>query len=244
MEKVYKPTLISGEVFARAYGTNDPLLSVGNVDELKLSHDEEVKKLKDRRRSSGGSYAKAARLNGINITMQLRDINKTNLSRALKGAATTVEAGSVTGEVHSATKGELVRLAHAKPSAVVVTNNDASTTYELGRDYEVRGGGLYIPETTTMVDGADVKINYSYAAYDVIQAFTNSGQDLELYFEGMNEADSDNPVLIDIWRASFGAAKEVDVLGDDFQALALEGELIADASKGSGKSAFYQQRQV
>lgn len=244
MEKVYKPALISGEVFARKYGTTDPLLSVGNVDALKLTHEEDVKKMQDRRRSGGGTYAKATRLTGINIALQLRDINKTNLSRAIKGDTTAVESGSVTGEVHKANKGALVRLAHAKPSAVVVTNSDAATTYEAGRDYEVRGGGLYIPDTSTMVNDADVKINYSYAAYDVVKAFTNSGEDLELYFEGMNEADSDSPVLIDIWRANFGAAKELDLLGDDFQVLALEGELVAATGKGAGESAFYQQRQV
>ena len=72
-----------------------------------------------------------------------------------------------------------------------------------------------------------------------MQALTRSGVILEMSFGGVNEADSGKPVVVDLFRVSLGAAKEVSLIGDDFASLQLEGKLLVDQSKtGAGISRY------
>lgn len=242
--KTYKPYLGSGKVYARVVGMATALAEIGNVSELKLTTDEESKELKNNT-GGGGTYAEVKRINGVGVSMVLHDLNQVNLSRALKGTASEVVSGSVTDEVQVAYKSGLCRLAHPAPTSVVVTNTAADTTYAAGIDYEVRGEGIYILPGTTITEAESIKVSYSHAEYDVIEALTQSAVELEMAFGGINEADSDKPVLVDLYRVSLGAAKELSLIGDDFASLALEGKLLVDSSKtGVGKSKFFNVKQV
>lgn len=242
--KTYKPYLGSGKVYARVVGSAMALAEVGNVSELKLTTDEESKELKNNT-GGGGTYAEVKRINGVGVSMVLHDLNQVNLSRALKGTASEVVAGTVTDEVQVAYKGGLCRLAHPGPTAVIVTNTGATVTYVAGTDYEVRGEGVFVLPGTTIADAESINVSYSHADYDVVEALTQSGVELEMAFGGINEADSDKPVLVDLYRVSLGAAKELSLIGDDFASLALEGKLLVDGSKtGAGKSKFFSVKQV
>lgn len=238
IEQVYKPYLGAGQVYARAEGVAAALAAIGNVSELKLSIDEESKELTDYTHGGGGTYAEVKRIKGVTITATLHDLNKTNLARALYGDAAVVTGGTVTDEAHTAYQGGLIRLAHPQPTGVIVTSDDGLTTYVADTDYEVRPEGVFILGGA-IADGTPVKINYAYAGYDVVQALTRSGLVLEMSFGGVNEADSGKPVVVDLYRVSLGAAKEISLIGDDFASLQLEGKLLVDTTKtGAGLSRF------
>lgn len=68
---------------------------------------------------------------------------------------------AVTGEVHTATKGTVVRLAHWHPTAVTVTDG-ADVTYAEGVDYAIRPEGLAILETFTGEDGSTIAVDYTW----------------------------------------------------------------------------------
>ncbi len=238
IETVYKPYLGAGQVYARAEGVAAALAPIGNVSELKLAIDEESKELTDYTHGGGGTYAEVKRVKGVTVTATLHDLNKTNLARALYGDNASVIGGTVTDEAKIAYQGGLIRLAHPSPTSVVVTNDAGTTTYVAGTDYEVRQEGVFILGGA-IADGTPVKIDYAYAGYDVVQALTKSGLVLEMSFGGVNEADSGKPVVVDLFRVSLGAAKEISLIGDDFASLQLEGKLLVDASKtGAGISRF------
>ena len=236
-DKVYRPYLGAGQVYAKKEGVPGGLVPVGNVSELKLSIDEDVKELQDYTHPGGGTYAEVRRIKSISVSMSLHDLNIENLSRAVFGTTGGIDAGSITDEEHVAYKGSLITLAHIRPSGVPVSvGTDAKTE---GVDFEVRPEGLFIPETSTIADGATITVSYSYGAYGVIEALTESGIVLAMRFGGVNEADSGNPVVVDLYRVSLGAAKDVSFIGDDFASLSLEGKLLVDPTKsGAGQSRY------
>jgi len=239
-EQIFRPYLGSGKVYGRIVGSAAPLRELGNVSELKIKTEEDVKELTDNTSSGGGTYAEVRRVKSASASMTLHDLNRANLAMALRAASETVASGTVTDEPQTAYQSGLVRLAHPQPTSVVVTDTGGSTTYVEGTDYEVRQGGVFILDGS-ITDGTAIKVSYAHAGYDVIEALTESTQELELSFDGMNEADSDKPVVVDIYKLSLAALGELSLIGDDFGGLALEGKLLKDLSKtGSGKSKYFK----
>ncbi len=238
---VYYPYLGSGKIYARVAGAVAGLMEVGNASKLELAVKEDKKKLQDFSKPGGGVYATVSRISEATLSMTLNDLNKTNVARAVFGTETAVTGAAVLDEVVKAYKGAIAPLAHPNPTAVVVTHTSGTPTYVANTDYEVRAGGIYIIPTGAILDAADLKVDYSYAAYDKVEAMTASSITLELHFEGLNEANSGKPVIVDIWRAQLSPTKALSLLGDSFADLQVEAEVLADTSKtGAGISQYFR----
>ncbi len=57
------------------------------------------------------------------------------------------------------------------------------------------------------VNAEAITVSYSYGAYSVIEAITTGSQIFELSFGGLNEMNSNSPVILDIYRLKLSAAK-------------------------------------
>jgi hypothetical protein len=253
--EVYKPYIGSGKVYIRdASLSNGPNYYIGEVSELKLSIDEEVKTLASHTDSGGGTHAEVRRIDSVTASMTLHDLNADNIALATKGVRTSVDAGTVTDETVTAFSGALIRLANPAASSVVVTSNDGTITYTEGDDYEVRGEGLFILDSGAISsavealaipdNGLPLLVSYSHSAYSLVEPLTANSTNWAITFGGMNEADSDKACVVDLHKVSLGAASEHSLIGDDFGSLALEGTLQKDTSKGSSESAYYRVQQV
>ena len=238
--QTYRPTLNAGQVYMRVAGSAAPLRAVGNVSALVLEISEDEKTLQDFTRPGGGQWAAVSRVTGVNASMTLHDLDPVNLSRAVYGGTSAVTGGSVTDEAHTAYQGGLIRLAHPKPTAVTVTSDPAGTTYVAGTDYEVRPEGILILDGG-IANAAPILVDYSYGAYDVVQALTEGSKVFELSFGGLNEANSNSPVILDIFRLQVSAASNLSLIGDDFAALEVKGKVLLAATKtGTGVSRYFK----
>jgi len=240
-DTVYYPYLSVGKVYARIAGAAAGLMDIGDASKLDLAVKEDKKKQMDSGKLGGGVRATVSRITEVTLSMTLNDLNKTNVARALFGAEAAVTGASVLDEVVTAYKGALVPLVHLNPTAVTVTSADAVTTYSGVTDYEVRPGGIYILPTGTIADAASLKVGYTYAAYDKVEAMTTGAIILELHFEGLNEANSGKPVVVDIYRAQLSPTKALSLLGDKFADLTVDAEVLIDTSKvGVGISQYFR----
>jgi len=240
-DTVYYPYLSVGKVYARIAGAAAGLMDIGDASKLDLAVKEDKKKQMDSGKLGGGVRATVSRITEVTLSMTLNDLNKTNVARALFGAEAAVTGASVLDEVVTAYKGALVPLVHLNPTAVTVTSADAVTTYSGVTDYEVRPGGIYILPTGAIADAASLKVDYTYAAYDKVEAMTTGAIILELHFEGLNEANSGKPVVVDIYRAQLSPTKALSLLGDKFADLAVDAEVLIDTSKvGVGISQYFR----
>lgn len=239
--EIYKPYLGSGQVFARIAGAAVALLAIGNCSMLEPSVKEDKKTLKDYTKPGGGTYASVSRIDTVTVKLKLHDLNKTNVARAVFGSESTVTGAAVIDESVVAYKGGLTPLAHVNPTTVVVTNSAATTTYVAGVDYEVKGGGILILDAGTITEAQALKVDYTFASYNKIEAMTTGAVILELHFEGLNEADSGKPVILDVYRAQLSPTKALSLLGDNFADLELEAEVLKDPTKtGTGISQYFK----
>ena len=239
MPSPYKPYLGSGQVFARVAGAAAALLAIGNCSMLEPTVKENKQTLKDYTKPGGGTYASVSRIDTVSIKLKLHDLNPTNVARAIFGSEAVVPAGTVLDEVGTPYKGGLMPLAHVNPTAVVVTNSAGSTTYVRGTDYEVAGGGILILETGAITNAQQLKTDYAFAEYTRVEAMTMGAVILELHFEGLNEADSGKPVILDVYRAQLSPTKALSLLGDKFSDLEVEAEVLKDPTKtGTGISQY------
>lgn len=240
-DTVYYPYLGSGKIYARTAGAAAGLMELGNASKLELAVKEGKQKLKDFTKPGGGTYASVSRIDTVTLQMTLNDLNKTNVARAVFGTESAVAGATVADEVVLAYTGALVPLAHPNPTAVVVTNSAASTTYVENTDYEVRAGGIFIIASGDITDAQSLKVDYTHAAYDKVEAMTQGSITLELHFEGLNEANSGKTVIVDIYRAQLSPTKALSLLGEKFADLEVEAEVLADTTKvGVGISKYFR----
>ena len=138
-------------------------------------------------------------------------------------------------------------LEHISPTNVVVKKGAASagaTPVDMALNYEVRHEGIYLlPDAKDVLATDKLWVSYGYGAYAAIEALTTKAVELELIFGGMNEADSGNPVVVNIFRASQGVTKALTLIGKGFNALDVEGTVLMDPTKtGAGLSKYYRAR--
>ena len=240
-DTVYYPYLGSGKIYARTQGSAAGLMELGNASKLELSVKEDKQKLKDFSKPGGGTYSSVSRISEATLMMTLNDLNKTNVARAVFGTEVAVTGAAILDEAVVAYKGAIVPLLHPNPTAVTVTNTAASTTFVANTDYEVRAGGIYIIPAGAITDAQALKVDYTFAAYDTVEAMTSASILLELHFEGLNEANSGKPVIVDIYKAQLSPTKALSLLGDKFADLEVEAEVLADTSKtGAGISQYFR----
>lgn len=237
---VQKSYLGVGKVLARVYGTTGRMRHVGNVSQLDITHKLDTKKQKDYTRPGGGTLMRVDRLDSIDMAMKWLSFNPANWALAMAGATTDVTTGAVASEAVKGYLDTTVRLAFPPSAITTVKTADLVTTYTAGTDYEMSPAGLYIPPASSIVDGADLSVAYTKAAHSRVEAVMNTGTELELLFEGLNEAESDKAVVIDMWRVLVPAAETLSLIGDSLGDMSFKPELLKDSTKGSGVSAFYR----
>lgn len=245
MKKVYRPSSLVGQVYARPYGSAMAPMPIGNVLELSLEHTEDVQKQDDMTAMGGGTHAEKRRVTEVLVKMKLADLNVVNLARGVLGTAQGIEAGDKTDEAHTATLGGLLRLEHIQPTTVVVkkgADSATATPVTAAGNYEVRPEGIYLlPAAAGIADADKLWVSYSYGAYAAIEALTTIAPELEFTFGGLNEADSGKPMVVEIWRSSQGITKTLALINKEFGALDVEGTVLMDPTKtGVGISRYYK----
>ena len=243
MSATYYPYLGTGTLYAREAGAAAGLIAIGNTSKLEFKVEEDKTTMSDYTKPGGGTYASVSRVKGVTAEFTVHDLNKTNVARAVFGTEAVVAGAAVADEVVTGYKGGIAKLAHPNPTAVVLTNSAGTTTYAANTDYEVRAGGLVILAAGAITDAQELKVDYSFASYSKVEALTTSAKTLELFFEGLNEANAGLPVLIDVHRLQLSPAKALAMLGDDFAELEMEGEVLKDTSKtGEAISQYFRVR--
>ena len=82
-------------------------------------------------------------------------------------------------------------------------------------------------------------MSYVSKAHNAVEMLTNSGDEYRLVFEGLNEASSDDPVLVTMHRCKFEPTSGLGFISDDFGSLSLAGDVLKDpAITAAGLSKF------
>lgn len=89
--------------------------------------------------------------------------------------------------------------------------------------------------------GLRLSIGYTKNVQYLIQALTDAGTEYTLIFDGLNEVDSGNPVVVKIHRTKFSPTSGLDLIGDDFGEIKMAFSALKDESiVGAGLSQYMQ----
>jgi hypothetical protein len=246
-------------------GVKDPvtgnplgLRPVGNVTDLKVSIATTVLNHKG---SQDGQRAIDARLQtetNATLSMTIDNWNSLNLSKALRGGETSVIGASVTALATTGYPGLVTGLPHVRVSAVSVKlGATALTDYvndQTAWDYKINADAGSIlfndgtgPAPVSHLTGQGpwaVTVDYTYAAQFLVDSLTQALTENWLRFEGLNTADGNSPVVVDIFRFSNDPLRELALISDTFGQFVLEGTVLKDATRPPGMSAYFQVKKL
>jgi hypothetical protein len=218
------------------------LMAIGNVSDLKITVATTVIEHKESQTGQRGIDLRLQTETKANLSCTMERFDSANLGRALRGTATKETGGSVTGEsIVFNGIGTVVPLAHVKVSAVTVTAGSALT---LGTDYALNadaGSIEWLSSTATQAMTAGTTtatVDYTYATQYLIDALTQPLTEYWMRFEGLNTADGNNPVIVDIFKFSVDPLKELALISDTIQQFVLEGSVLADPLQTTGSKYF------
>jgi hypothetical protein len=223
-----------GNIYAAPY-SGGKLRNIGNCSRLSVSTTEEEKELLDYQNAGGGQANKIRRITQVGLALTLHDLSPENLALALYGASSAIAEATVTDELIAGSrvhKGGLIQTASPIKTSVnpVVTSSPAGTTYVKGTDWDVVPAGILILAGGSINDNTPLLVDYTKRKSTAVEAFTQAQGAYKLVFDGLNEAQSNLPVVITIHNAKFGAARGFGLIADDFAALELEGEALSDSA--------------
>lgn len=216
--------------------------SPGNVAELKLSLSTEVVEHYESQSGQRTLDHRMVKQKSATVSLTIEEFTKENLALALYGHHVAGAAGTVADEpVGGAAPvvGDRYFLAHPKVSSLVL--KDSSTpaeTLALGIDYTADldfgavqflrlddGGSPATPYTPPF------KASYGFGAVTEVGIFTQALPERYLRFEGINTAQGNARVLVELYRVAFNPLKELALISDDYNKFEMEGSLLADPGK-------------
>lgn len=225
-----------------ANGAVKSYFDVGNAPKISVSLSTETEEITE---STSGQRLPLARLEkkrSAEVSLDLHNFDKRTIELLLRGEQTSAIAGTVTAEAMPAAMvaGDIYRTAKAFISSVVITDSTATPITVATTDYslDLDAGLIRLLSVTGYVQ--PLKVAYSYAGADFNAMFTAAQAEYTLMFSGVNTADSNKPVLVDLYRVVFDPAENVDFISENANVFTLKGSLLVDSTKDAADTTLGQ----
>ncbi len=216
--------------------------SPGNVAELKLSLKTDVIEHFESQTGQRSLDHRMIKQKSATVKLTIEEFTKENLALALYGNHVTGNSGTVTDEPlggASPTIGDRYFLAHPKVASLIVKDSSATpATLVAGIDFtaDVDFGAVQFLRlddggTPPVAYAAPFKASYAFGAITEIGIFTQPLPERFLRLEGLNTAQGNAKVLVELYRVAFDPLKEISFISDDYNKFELEGSLLADSTK-------------
>ena len=116
----------------------------------------------------------------------------------------------------------------ATPAKTLVLGTDYTADLDFGAVQLLRlddGAATPVPFT------APLKASYGFGVTTEIGIFTQPLPERFLRLEGLNTAQGNAKVLVELYRVAFDPLKELNLISDEYNKFELEGSLLADNTK-------------
>ncbi len=230
-----------GTVFASTRdvsGNATAFRDLGNIPSLRLTLETDVLEHKESRTGQRLTDLRLTRERRATVTMTLESFTKANLMMLLYGTSSTVTGGAVTNEVFPSglVAGDMVSLAFplvAASPAPVVTGTGGVTTLTAGTHYKVDYGAGMVTMLSVGTGTQPYEIDYTYNTEEIVPFFREPSTERFLRFAGLNTANSNKPVIVELYRVVFDPVGNIDLINDEFAQFELEGSVLYDSTRDS-----------
>lgn len=100
------------------------------------------------------------------------------------------------------------------------------------------GKTLTVGTPLSCFEGQALVHGYTFAGQFLVDSLVNAATDYYLRFEGLNTAETNQSVVIEVFRFSSDPLKELDLISDTIQQFTLDGSILADALQPTGSKYF------
>lgn len=173
----------------------------------------------------------------LTLDFEIMEFTKENLALAFWGASATIAAGTVTNELSPTglVAGDFFRLSKVNVSTVSITDSagtPASLTLNTHYTVENAADGLIkMVNVGTFVQ--PFKVNYSNAVAYNVPLFNTTPGNYWVRFEGLNMANSGEPVLVELYNVQIDPTSGFNLKSDDVSSFPMTGNALYDATKAS-----------
>lgn len=215
-------------------GTPNKFMYLGNAPELKLTPKSDNLTHQESTTGQRSTDLKIQKAKSCEVSFKLEHFTKDLLALGLYGAAITGTTGSVTAEAFplALVAGDHVALKHPSVSTVVIKDSAGTpATLVAGTDYIVNPdtGGVDILNVGTYVQ--PFKADYAYGIVSQVGMFTQPIPERYLRFEGLNTANDNKPVLVEVFRASLDPLDGLDLISETITSYGIKGDALQDGTK-------------
>lgn len=88
-----------------------------------------------------------------------------------------------------------------------------------------------IADTPSFADGITLLANYAAGTSETVAVYSSQNKNVALLFEGINTAESDAPVVLEIFKVRLDPPSEWSLIGDEFSMFSIAGEILYDETK-------------
>ena len=167
------------------------------------------------------------------IDLTLQELSQENLALALYGKSTEIASGSVTGEAlpNNLVADDRISLKYMQVSAVIVTDSAATPATLNASKYVV--DAQYGTITFKDVAGATqpFKVAYTHAALENVSVFTAAQPEVFLRYEGINLAEDNAPIILELYKVNTEPLKELALITDKLADLTISASVLIDNTK-------------
>lgn len=226
---------------------------LGNVPALSIKNAATVLEHKESTTGQRGTDKRLTTEVKVNLELTMENFNSENIAFCTRGTATDVTGAAITGELTKAYAGAVTALAHIKVSTVVVKQSATTlipyTIEGADWDYKLNAdagslmfntvGAADIGSIIYTLGIADISVDYTFATQTQVHAFTEGQPELFLRFEGLNTAEDNAPVVIEVFKFAVDPTQDLSLISDTLQSFVLQGSVLKDSSRTTG-SPYYR----
>jgi hypothetical protein len=216
-----------------AGGVKGKMRWVGNVPELALRFEIDALEHKESWSGARVTDVRITRENKAGVTFTIERFDRDNLALALWGLGTAVAGAAVTAEVlpTGLIVGDAASLAHPKVSAVTVKDSAGTPATVDAAHYTLDADQGVITILNLASYTQPFTVDYTYAGYDRVTMYTGAQPEVWLHFAGLNTADANKPVVVELYKVRLDPLNELGIINDELAQMQLEGSALADDTK-------------
>jgi hypothetical protein len=181
--------------------------------------------------ADGGSFMlnDGVNTNNLGTLITAVAVGATTVLTAANGATvgSTVLVKGLTGADAAFLNDKRWTVTAATPLAVTIAAVTTAKAITIGAGSKVLDAGPF-----------SVTATYDSESQVQIEALTQPLSEISVRFEGLNTADDNSPVTVELFKFSIDPLKELALISDTFGSFQLEGSLLADGSRTSGSKYF------
>ncbi len=237
--KVFKGV---GIVHAQRLSVPDaPMRDLGDVEQLKIAHRNNQLVWKQHRKPGGGNLSTLDTPDGVSLDVQMQEWTDENMAMTLQGKVVELPAETVSAEAIVLQPGSLCVTQYPGPTSIVLTKTSDSSDIPLSA-VTVSPAGVRVPEGSTEITApTPATIAYVSTAAKRIEPLVEAGEEYRLVLDGLNEAESNRPVIVEFYRWKAPPAEELALIdAENPGKLLSKGEVLANPDAPAGESPFYR----